>query len=181
MELKDILKKVGGAVFSEVVPGGNVILDAIGFTGDKNTATGKDLEHDALLRDPTILAKEFDIKLEEIKQEGETVRAMLAAEAHSKHTTRPYIAKHSFHVLALATLAITAGWLWAVYKSDDPLNNIISGWSFALALLAPFVLLLRGYFGILANEHKNRLDSAQGASTPPGLAGLLKTFITRGK
>lgn len=182
MKLKDILKKVGGAVFSEVVPGGNIILDAVGFNGDKATATGTDIEHDALIRDPTILAKEFDVKLEQIKQRGETLRAMLQADAQSKHSTRPYIAKHAFHVVALVAIGSVVIWGRAVWTADEELVGAISdGWPFLLSLTAPFVALLNAYFGILKHEHKNRLDSAHGATNPSGLAGLFSTLINRGK
>lgn len=179
MKLKDILKRVGAGIVRDVVPGGGILMDAIGQKYSKDL-TGDDLAAQIATDNPELLELEFDVKLEEIKQEGETLRAMLVAESHSTHTTRPYIAKHSFHVLAIATLAIAAGWLWAVYKSGDPLQNILNGWSFALALLAPFVVLLRGYFGLLSHEHKNRLDGAHGPTQPTGLAGILKNF-TRGK
>lgn len=178
MKLKDILKKVGAGLFRDAVPGGGLILDAIGFDGDRETATGETV---AKFANPITLEREFDVQLESIKQEGETLRAMLAAEANSKHTTRPYIAKHSFHILAIATLGIIAGWLVAVFKSDDPLESIMSGWSIILALLGPFVYLLRGYFGLLSAEHKNRVDGVHGQTQPVGVAGLINSFIKRGR
>lgn len=176
MKLKDILKKVGAGIFRDAVPGGGMILDVIGYEGDKSTATGNDLKRRCTADD---LSREFDIKLEEIKQEGETLRAMLAADAKSTHTTRPYIAKHSFHVLALVTLALVGALLWAVGKTDDPLKELIAGWPFVVSLLVPFVALLRAYFGMLSVEHKNRLDSAHGATNPSGIAGLFANLFKR--
>lgn len=177
MRLRDILRKVGGAVVREAIPGGGLILDAIGWHSDPDV-TGDKLAAELRTR-PEIMEREFDVREEQIKQEGETLRAMLAADAQSTHTTRPYIAKHSFHVLAIVSVAIVAALLLAVGKSSDPLQSLNNAWPLVLSVVAPFVMLLRAYFGLLSREHKNRLDSAQGASNPDGLVGLITNMFNR--
>ena len=189
MKLWDIVKKIGGSVVAEVVPGGGLLVDAVNaFLPESkrldSTTTGAEMEQAVADLPPPLRAqvfeRQFDVQLEEIKQQGDTIRAMLHAEQNSRHTTRPYIAKHSFHVVAIVTLAIVAGWLLAVQKSPDPLENIISGWSFVLALLVPFVAVLRAYFGLLSREHQNRLDAVHGATNPSGLGGIIKNIFSRG-
>jgi hypothetical protein len=178
MKLKTILKAVGGRILREI-PAVGAIMDVVeDITGKPVAPT--DTGDDMLARlnaSPEVLEKQFDIKLAEIEQQNETLRAMLAAEAESKHTTRPRIAFGSFVLLAIVTVAIVTGWLYAVFTSTDPLTNLVNGWPFVATLLAPFVTVLLAYFGKLTTEHKNRLDSAHGATNAGGVAGIINAIL----
>lgn len=191
MKLWDVVKSVGSSVIREVVPGGGILVDAVNefLPEDKklpNNATGKDVD-DALAALPAdqrarIMEKEFDVDITQIRQSNETLRAMLSADAKTKHTTRPYIAKHAFHVLAFAVIGtISAWWVGVVTGNTDLVGAVTEGWPFVLSVIGPFVVLLRAYFGVLRDEDRNRLDAAGGKSSPAGLAGALSGLFKRGR
>jgi len=124
--------------------------------------------------------KEFDVELTQIKESNETLRVMLEADARSPHTTRPYIAKGSFHVVAFAVILVVSVWAYGVLISDDGIiKTVVEGWPWLLAVLGPLVALLYAYFGVIKQEHKNKLDAANGGSTPAGIAGILSSLINR--
>lgn len=189
MKLWDVVKSVGSAVVREVVPGGGILVDAVNefLPDDKKlpgNATGKDIDAAVSSLPPDqrarVMEKEFDVDLAQIRQSNETVRAMLEADAKSPHTTRPYIAKGAFHVIAFAVVVTVSAWFYGVVTSDDTMiEAVTNGWPFVLAVIGPFVVLLHAYFGVLRSEQKNRLDAANGSSTPPGLAGILSGIIKR--
>lgn len=169
MDLMSIAKAVGGGVISAMVPGGPAIVAAVNafLPPDKSipeNATGNDIMEVASSLPVDDRAKfydlQFDVQLETIKQAGESNRAMLAAESKSVHTTRPYIAKGAFQVVAACSLLVIAVWAVAVLLGDAvTLKEIGSGWPFVLAVLGPFVTLLYAYFGILKAEQRQRLDA----------------------
>lgn len=188
MKLVDILKTVGSAVISTAVPGGPLLIAGVNamLPDDKqlpSTVTGEQAMGvvDSLSPDQKalVLNKEFEVELTQIKESNATLRAMLQADAASTQTTRPKMALGSFYIVAAVTLSIAAGWLYAVYLSDDPLGGIVDGWPFVLALVAPFTTLMHAYFGVLKQEHKNRLDAGTGNSTPTGLAGIISALTKR--
>ena len=191
MKLWDVVKSVGSSVIREVVPGGGILVDAVNeFLPDDqklpNSATGKDVDK-ALASLPAdqrarIMEKEFDVDITQIRQSNETVRAMLAADAGTKHTTRPYIAKHAFHVVAFAVVLTVSAWAYGVVVSDDDMvKTVTNGWPFILSVIGPFVVLLRAYFGVLRDEDRNRMSAASGNSSPAGLAGALSGLFKRGR
>jgi len=190
MKLWDIVKKVGAGVISTAVPGGPLIVGAINeFLPDgeqlPSNATGEQAQ-DALARIPPefraqLMDKEFDVQITEIKETNESLRAMLTADAATPHTTRPYIAKHSFHVVGFTIVAVVLLWSWGVIKQDETIvATIVNGWPFLLAAIGPLVVLLHAYFGVLKQEHKNKLDAVgRGKTQPTGLNGLLQTLMKR--
>lgn len=185
MNLKKILRKVGKNVISDVIPGAGTVLSVVEpFLGkiDPRATTGEELED--LIDDlppeqqVQILAHKFDVEIEETKQQGETVRAMLEAERHSKHTTRPHIALGSFYALAGLSFCVMAVMLGAVLKSDDPLMHMINAWPVFMVILTPFATIIYQYFGKLTKEQQNRLDSVTlGGTKPGGAIGLLSQII----
>lgn len=189
MKLWDIIKSIGSAAITTMVPGGGLLIGAINqmLPNDKQlpaTATGDDVNSVIASLPPdqraAIMNKEFDVTLTQIKESNETLRTMLETEAKSPHTTRPYIAKGSFHVVAFAIIVAVSLWAYAVLKENDSLvSTVMNGWPFILGVTAPLVTLLSAYFGILKKEQKNKLDAAQGNSTPAGIAGILSSLINR--
>lgn len=180
MNLLDIAKTAGAAAFSLAVPGGAAILATVNaLLPDEHklptAATGHDICATVSALSPEqkalVMSKEFDVELAQIKESNGTLRVMLQADAASTHTTRPYIAKGSFQLVAAVSLLVVSLWAFAVGSGNvEMVGQIMGGWEFVAAVLTPFVALLWAYFGILKQEHQNRLT---GGNTPPGPAGVL--------
>ncbi len=187
MDLWSIVKTVGAGVISTVVPGGGAIINAVNefLPSDKKlpaTATGDQIRGVLAGLPPeqqsAIMNKQFDVDITQIQESGSTLRTMLEADANNPHSTRPYIAKHSFHLLAVISSAIVVGWLYAVVLEKDKLvDSIVAGWPFVAAIVAPFVALLRSYFGMLKTESKNRLDAAGGRSEKNEKNGVISSIL----
>ena len=184
MNILDIAKSVGTGLIRDLVPGGALIIDAVNqflpennklpanATGDRVTQTINSLPPDLQAQ---ILLKQFDVQVEQIKAEALTFQAMLASDAVVPQTTRPYIARGCFHVLAFCSVVVVALWAYGVAVGDAVMAQaVMGGWPFVLAVLGPFVLLLRAYFGILKDEQRNKLDASNGLPTTAG--GILDIF-----
>ncbi len=190
MKLWDIVKTVGSAALQVALPGtGSLIVNTVNdlLPDDKKLptgATGDDI-NSAIANLPTekqaaLMAKEFDVEITQIKEGNSTVRVMLENDAKNPHSTRPYIAKGSFHVVAFTIIVVVSVWAYGVLRGDEVLvTAVMGGWQFILATVGPLVTLLWAYFGVLKQEHKNKLDAANGASTPTGIAGILSSIIKR--
>lgn len=184
MKLLDIAKQAGAALFREAVPGGALILDGLNAFLPDDKKLGPNVTGDEMLRDlpPEVLAKQFDVQLELIRQAGETNRAMLHAEANSKQTTRPRIALGAFRVVAYVVMLVTSMWAVAVLRADENmLATVTEGWPFILAVLGPLVGWLNSYFGVLRDEHRNRLEAVTGVQKPKGLAKVLHGLLNTAK
>lgn len=185
MKLWDVIKTVGANTVRQAVPGGGLLIDAVNEwlpDGRKlpSDATGRDVEAmiDKLPADQRaeLLEKEFDVDVERIQQSNETLRAMLVSDSEMKHTTRPYIAKHAFHVVAFSVVVTVSAWAYGVVIKDiDIVDAIMDGWPFMLSVIGPFVVLLQAYFGVLRDESKNRLNGGQSKG------GFLSSVLTRRK
>lgn len=190
MKLWDIIKTVGTGIISEVVPGGSLILGAVNamLPDDKKlpeTATGAEMSTAIGKLPPDqqaeVLNKQYDVTIEEIRQSHDTLRTMLESEAVSPHTTRPYIAKGSFLVVAFAIIVAVSIWAYGVIESDDGIvKTVVDGWPFILAVTGPLIVILHSYFGVLKKESKDRLDAANGSAAPSGLAGLVSSLFKKG-
>lgn len=189
MKIFDIIKKVGGGIISTVVPGGGAILGVINalLPSDgqlPSNATGADVSI-AVAGMPAsdrlkLEAKEFDVDIAQIKESHSTVRAMLESDVANPHSTRPLIALGAFYVVAFSVVVPVATWSYAVIVGDNTMvKAVMGGWQFVLALIAPLVTLLWAYFGVLKTEHKNKLDAANGSSTPSGITGLISSLISK--
>lgn len=183
MKLWDIVKTVGTGLLASN-PAGAAIMGAVNLMlpDDEQlpvNATGEQVQN-AIQSLPAadrarIMEKEIDVELTTIKESHSTVRTMLESDAANPHTTRPYIVKHSFHVIAVCSIVTIALWAYAVATGKDKMvKTIMDGWPFVVGILTPFVVLLRTYFGVIKQEHSDRLSAAGGSTpTPSGLAGLI--------
>jgi hypothetical protein len=71
-------------------------------------------------------------------------------------------------------------WAYAVGTGDTKLVKAIQdGWPFVLGVNGTLATLLLAYFGILKQEHRDRLTAANGDSTPRGVAGILSTLLKK--
>lgn len=189
MKIWDVVKSVGSSVIREAVPGGGLLVDAVNaFLPDDNKlpadATGGDLDRVVQSLPPEhraeLLGKEFDVDISQIRQSNETVRAMLEADTKTPQTTRPYIAKGAFHVVAFTVIVTVATWAYSIIMGREGLTeSVSSGWPFVLSVIGPFIVLLHAYFGVLRTEQRNRLHAASGKPGPAGLAGVLSNLIKR--
>jgi hypothetical protein len=189
MKLLEILGKVGSSIVREVVPGGGLIVDAVNtfLPDDKKlpaNASGADITRAAASLPPeqqaALMSKEFDIEITEIKESYATVRAMLDSDAKNPQSTRPYIAKHAFHVVAFTLTLTVSMWAYGVGSGKvDIIKEVNAGWPFVLTIIGTPVALLMAYFGILKTESKNRLDAASGGAAPSGVASVLASIFKR--
>lgn len=179
MKLGDILKTVGSGLIQTLLPGtGSLIVAGINEFLPINkqlpeTATVEQAnsalnslppEHRA-----SLLEKEFDVKMEAYN----TLQVMLQANAQSKHTTRPKIAYEVWQVVGITTIAFVFGWLFAVVTGNtEMISKIENSYMFAGMLIAPLIVWLNSYFGVLRDEAKDKLNSAQGHKVDP-VAGLI--------
>jgi len=188
LKLSNILKTIGAGIIREVVPGGGLLLGAVNavLPPDKqlpNTATGNDIDFviQGLPADQraSVLEKEFDIELTQIKESHSTIRTMLEQDAKTSHSTRPKIALGAFRVVAFSCITVISVWSYGVLTGDSVLvKAVMDGWAFILAAIAPLTVLLQSYFGVLKSEHRNRLYAANG-STTSGIASLISSIIKR--
>lgn len=184
MKLLNILKQVGGGIIKSVIPGSGIlgVVNSLLSSGNKlpNDATGDDVSR-AIAHLPEgdrlkLLERKFDVKIEKLR----TLQAMLAADAITPHTTRPYIAKQSFHIVAFVTVVVVIMWAVAVgTKNDTMIKAIMEGWPFILAVTAPLVVILQAYFGVLKSEQKNKLDASNGVSHAEGLGAFIGNIFKR--
>ena len=190
MKLWDIIKTVGSAALQVALPGtGSLIVGAVNelLPDDKKLpagATGDDLNNAIASLPPeqqaSVMEKEFDVEITQIKESNATLRTMLESDAKNPHSTRPKIALEAFYVVAFISILVVSMWAYAILKQDEKLVKVIvDGWPWVLAVIGPFVGWLNNYFGTLKQEHKNKLDAANGSSTPAGIAGILSSIIKR--
>ncbi len=190
MKLWEIVKTVGSVALQVALPGtGSLIVGAVNELlpdGKKLPAgaTGDDLNNAmaSLTREQyaSVMEKEFDVNIAHIKESNSTLRAMLESDAKNPQSTRPYIAKGAFHVVSFVVIVTISVWAYGVLIANDNLvKTVMNGWHFVLAVIGPLVTLLWAYFGVLKIEHKNKLDAANGLSTPPGIAGILSKILKK--
>jgi hypothetical protein len=187
MKLEDVLKKTAGAVFTEVVPGGGVMLSAINamLPNDKQipiAATNAQVDAAiATLPAPQraqVLSAEINLEETRIKEASDTTRTMLTYDAKNPQSTRPYIAKHSFHVLAVCALSAAATLGYGVFKNEYWIvKGLADSWPFIATVIAPLVYVLKAYFGAIQTEQKQRFNAANGhpiEGAMSSLVGLIK-------
>ncbi len=189
MKLWDVIKIAGSGIISAVVPGGGAVITAINAMLPDDAklpenATGEQAQ-DAIARIPAVdraalMDKQFDVDITQIKEAHSTVRVMLESDTKNPHTTRPYIARHSFHVVGITIIVTITLWSYGIIKADTVMvETIVNGWPFLLAAVTPLVVLLHAYFGILKTEHRQRLDAAGGTSSPTGIGALISAIVNK--
>ncbi len=175
MKLKAIIKKIGKGIIKEVVPGGGLFLAAVNeFLPEESkltsSSTGEDLARAAENLPPSIeeklLEMEFDLDKTWMVESHDSNRTMLVQDAINPHSTRPYIIKHSFHLVAGISLLVIFTWMGCIIAGKETLvTTVQNGWPFVAAILAPFITLMMAYFGVLRREHKDKLDASNGIQT----------------
>ena len=184
-KLWDIVKTVGSTALQIALPGtGSAIVAAVNeFLPDdsklSNTATGNDAVNAIQKLSPeaqaSVMNKQFNVDIERLRQQYGTIQTMLTSDATMQHTTRPYIAKGAFHVVAFVTIVTISIWAYAIATGDDSMvTAVVNGWPFILGVVGPLVVLLHAYFGVLRKEQQNKLNAANGHAIVSGISSLFK-------
>lgn len=188
MNIESILKKVGGAIIRDAVPGGGLIVDAINsvLPDDKKldaTATGIQAQTAVNALPPEqrapIMTKELDVEMTQANAWAQVVDSLSKADAAGS-STRPQIAVMMARVVAFAVIMATASWAIAIFSGKtDLLKTLNDSWGLLLAILGTPTALLRAYFGMRSDEKKARYAAATGGQVQPsgllaGLASLMK-------
>lgn len=190
MKLWDIIKTVGSTALQVALPGtGSLIVGAVNelLPDDQKLpagATGHDINNAVAKLTPeqqaSLMEKEFDVSITQIKESNSTIRVMLESDAKNPQSTRPYIAKGSFLVVAFVVVVTISAWAFGAVTGDEKMvTAVMGGWQFVLAVIGPLVTLLWAYFGILKQEHRDRLHAATGSQAKSGISGLISSFIKR--
>ena len=186
MKLFDLIKGVGAEIVKEVVPGGGLIIQAVNeFLPEEDKlsqeSTGEDIGRAVSNLPPDkqaeLLEKEFDVEITKVKEENATVRSMFAADATDPQTTRPKIAWGAFQVVAFSNITVIALWSLGILKGDpEMIKAVVGGWAFVASVILPMTGLLARYFGILRDEHRNKLSTSAGVAPMSGVVSLIKSF-----
>ena len=189
MNFSDIYDAVKGplaSVAASLIPGGPLILGAVNALlpdGKKlpESATGSQIA-DAVESLPpearaSLMEKRIDLEIAKVAEPNETVRMMLESDARNPQSTRPYIAKGSFLVLAAVIITTIALWGFGVGSGNVELvKAVMDGWQFVLAVVGPLVTLLWAYFGVIKTESKNRLAAASGKEISGFVSGIVNAI-----
>jgi len=191
MDLGKILKKVGGAILKDIIPGGGVaslILDSVNaFMPDNEKLPDEATGHQTLAaignlpaeQQAIVLSKQFDVEIAEITGWSSVVDSLAKADATGA-STRPTIAMMMAQVVAFAVIVAISGWAVAVLTNKaDLLKSLADSWTLIVTIIGTPTALLRAYFGMRTDEKKSRYSVASGGPVQSGgmlsgLAALIK-------
>lgn len=185
MNVGEILRKAGGVALSAAFPGvGAQVInlineflpaeDKLGVDASGAEAEGKLSGLDSSDR-AALLGKEIDLKIATVTESYGALKMMLEFEQKNQQSTRPKIAYQSFQVVGSSIIMLVAA---IVVKILDGSVDVLNIWPTVLSILAPLVVLLHAYFGILRDE-KSKLISVTGVpeTKPTGLVSKLGKII----
>tara|TARA_R110000850_G_scaffold203875_2_gene330205 strand:- start:640 stop:1200 length:561 start_codon:yes stop_codon:yes gene_type:complete len=179
MNLGDILKTVGSGLIQTLLPGtGSLIVAGINefLPGDKQlpgNATGEQAQSAIDKLSPelqaSVLEKEYDVKIEEIRGFTERFVAMATVDA-TGNTTRPFIALLMAWVVAFAIVGLVIMLGIAINEKDsDTVRAIGDNWPLVAALLGIPSGLLNSYFGKRTKEKQQKYEATTGVKALPGI------------
>jgi hypothetical protein len=183
VNIGDILKKVGGGIIRNAIPGGGMMLDVVNefLPEDKKLpagATGAEAANAISALPPEqrqiVLAKQLDVEIEEVRSWASIQESLAKADA-SGSSTRPRIAMMMAWIVVALTVAFMAVWSKAVITGDGKTLTVLSSsWELMLTVLGTPAALLRAYFGMRTAEKKARYQAASGQPIVDGLLSLFK-------
>lgn len=105
----------------------------------------------------------------ELGMEKERTSQLQAAWEHdsSGASTRPYIAKQSFHVVAALTF---------IYVGTAAINQQVLSWEQMAVILSPYVAWAGHYMGLRAKEKIARYNTATGNPALGAIASIVSSF-----
>lgn len=180
MNIGKMLTQVGGSLLKNAFPPlSGMAFDAINAAlpdGKKlaEDATGLDAEIAMKELPPeqraSLMEKKLEVTITEIKEWSAVMETLNKTDATGK-STRPAIAILFAIVVAYAELVAITAWAVTVYKDPSILS---STWPLVVAIIAPPLALLRGYFGLRTKEKEKRYEMA-GA---PAQTGWVSSLIS---
>lgn len=186
MKLSDVLKSVGQAVFAELVPGGQTIIDTVNklvgndvlsprSTGGEVSAAINQLPEAEQLQ---LLSREIDFEIAKVNSWTEIQLALNSADSVG-NSTRPKIALLMAYVVLFSVVLLTLCIAYAFVMNVSTLIKAMGdAWPLVLAILATPTALLRSYFGLRTTEKRARYSAAAGSS-PPGIFSSIASFFKR--
>lgn len=185
MDVLKIIRKVGGAVLSSVVPGYDVVVSAVNaFLPEGNkisgTSTGVEIEKaiESLPPDKQaeLLSKQLDVEITEIKEHS-NVMATLADADKAGASTRPAVAKLMAWFFAIFGGIFALVVCWAIIWAEPETLKTLKGlWPLVLSILGPPIGLLERYFGKRTKEKQARYAGAFGSPMPGILSSIVSAF-----
>lgn len=185
MNIGSVLRKVGGSILKNAVPGGGLLIDLVnGFLPeDKKLDTGATGEQalnaiEALPPEQkaSLLEKELDVEIEEIRSWASIQDSLAKADAVGA-STRPRIAMMMAWVVVVLAVVFVVVWGNAVVTKDGATLTVLSNsWELMLTVLATPTALLRAYFGMRTSEKKARYQLAAGQSPQSVLSSIKSMF-----
>jgi hypothetical protein len=188
MDIGKILSTVGGTVLKNVVPGAGIVIDLVnGFLPDDkkldiDTATGTEIANSVSQlpsdQQATILSKQIDVEIEDIK--GFTSRFQAAMEADKTgNTTRPQIALMMARVVSFTVIvSISILAVATINKDSSTVDKLSQLWPFILSIIATPTALLRAYFAMRTKEKVSRLQSASDQPVS-GVGSIISQVISK--
>ena len=186
MKLFDIVKKVGSSLIKTIIPGSGLLIDTVNefLPDDKKlskSATGDELNAALESLPPeqraSVLEKEFDVEIVEIKESNETLRTMLEYDTKNPQSTRPKIAYQAFQVIAATVIITMSLWAYAVATGNTKMvETIMNGWPFIVGVTSVLSTVLLSYFGSINKERQGKIDLASGSPKLGAIAGIVSMF-----
>lgn len=182
MDIKSILKAVGGAVLSTNPVGAAAlpIINALLPSGKKllESSTGKDAE---LLigalphsQKTSILSQQIDLEIE--KEKGQTSRYIAMCKADGQQT-RARIVVMAMYCLIIQSLIFVAAVAYVYCKDGAQSAFSLDMAGVYLAVSGTFAYVIRAYFGDLKSETESRHATSINQPAPVrGIAGLLNAL-----
>ena len=171
MDVGKILKKVGGAVFSSVVPGGGMIVDFVNsfLSKDKqisSAATGHEIQGAIAQLPPdkqaVVLVKQFDVEIKEIEEWTNVVKALAEADS-TGGSTRPFIAKIMAYLIVFEIVLLFVPMFRAIWTGDfETIKAIGAAWPYIAFAIGIPAEVVRYYFGKRTKEKQSRYSTASG-------------------
>lgn len=113
-----------------------------------------------------------------IHEQGNTMRAAINADKDNPQTTRPKIALLFAWVTAISVLLLLGAIAYAVATDRaDMLDKVGNAWPLIAAALVPIVRCIQAYFGILRDEHANKLSAGNGQA-PAAAMGAIASIVS---
>jgi hypothetical protein len=185
MKISEIIKAAAtiGAPFFPALAAAIPVVNAF-LPDDKklpDTATGGDVEGAirGLPADRQVELLNADIDLEKTKViENTKVTQALAEVDKAGASTRPAIAMCFTITVCFNALLTVSMWAYAVLAGQNELlTTIIDSWQMILAINAPFLLVIKAYFGMRTDEKNTRQHTANGLASPlKGIASVISAI-----
>jgi len=188
MNVFDIVKKVGGAALSTLIPGYGAVVSVVNeflpqgkkisgdSTGNEIEAAINELPAD---KQAELLSKKLDVEIVEIKEHSNVI-ATLADADKAGASTRPAVAKLMAWFFAIFggifALVICGTIIWGKPEMVKVLKDL---WPLVLTILGPPIGLLERYFGKRTKEKQARYAGAFGSPVTGGILSGIISAIKR--